>query len=54
MNNSLDEVDGANGPQQLLLNSLKPFWSNKELMVNLRLEIVKKIIIIYGIKPINS
>lgn len=54
MNNSLDEVDGANGPQQLLLNSLKPFWSNKELMVSLRLEIVKKIIILYGIKPLNS
>lgn len=44
MKNSSEEVDGVNGPQQFLLNSVMPYASNIDLMVNTRLSVVKNII----------
>lgn len=44
MQNSFEEVDGANGPQQFLLNSVMPYASNMDIMVNVRLSVVENII----------
>lgn len=44
MHNSFEEVDGANGPQQFLINSIMPYASNMDLMVSLRLSVVQNII----------
>lgn len=44
MHSSFEEVDGANGPQQFLLNSIMPYASNMDLMVSLRLSVVQNII----------
>lgn len=51
MDISYRAVDGKDGPQQFLLNALLPYSSNIELMVGLRLEIVKKLIKLYDIEP---
>jgi len=44
MQNSFEEVDGANGPQQFLLSSVMAYSSDMDFMVNLRLQVVKNII----------
>ena len=44
MEYSFEEVDGPNGPQQFVTMSLSPYVSNMELMVNIRLGIIKNII----------
>ena len=54
MNLSYHDVDGKDGPQQFLLNALLPYSSNVDLMVSLRLEIVKKLINVYNIRPVKS
>ena len=44
MQNSIEEVDGPDGPQQFLLSSLMQFSSDMDFMVNLRLQVVENII----------
>lgn len=44
MLNSFEDVDGTNGPQQFLINSLMPYASDMDLMVNLRLQVVENVI----------
>lgn len=44
MQNSFEEVDGANGPQQFLLSSIMQYRSDMDFMVNLRLKVVQKVI----------
>ncbi len=44
MQNSFEEVDGADGPQQFLLSSVMPYASDMNFMINLRLQVVKNII----------
>ena len=44
MQNSFEEVDGANGPQQFLLSSIMQYRSAMDFMVNLRLKVVQKVI----------
>ncbi len=44
MQNSFEEVDGANGPQQFLLSSVIAYSSDMDFMVNLRLQVIKNII----------
>ncbi len=43
MRNSFEEVDGADGPQQLLLNLCMPLFPNQDLVAELRIKTVDNI-----------
>lgn len=50
LNNVLSQVDGSDGPQQFLIESVAPFMFDMDLMVKLRLDVVKQIIKDWGVQ----
>lgn len=49
MHNSFEEVDGPNGPQQLILNLCMMLYPDQNLMAELRIKAVDNIMKIWGI-----
>jgi len=54
MQNSFDEVDGANGPQQFLLTSVSAYSHNIDLLVHIRLSVAKEIIRIWQVYALTE
>lgn len=54
MNNSMPEIDGANGPQQLLLQICSQLMVNTDLMVELKTKITDNIMQQFSLGKYNS
>lgn len=51
LQSSFEAVDGPDGPQQFLSSSVRQYSSDKESMINLRIQVVKNIIDDWELKP---
>lgn len=54
LDNPFSEVDGPDGPQQFLIKSVMPYFSDMDYMVALRLRVVENVIDDWGIKAGNK